>query len=178
MATVEIVHGSLLDQSVEVIVNAANTMMRGGGGIDGMIHQKAGQRLLWELQKVAPKGCPTGEVVVTAGHDLPFKAILHTPGPIWRGGAEGEAELLQACYRNSLAEADRLGVASIGFCSISTGAYRYPLPEAAEIALTTAYSWHEVKPDSSLERIVFALWGREEYAAFCEAFLHLNEKAP
>ena len=120
LSNISVVRGSLLDQSVDVIVNAANTLMRGGGGIDGIIHQRAGFRMLLELQRVAKHGCETGEVVITPGFDLPQKWVIHTPGPIWRGGAENEDELLASCYSNSMLKAVEVGAESIGFCSIST----------------------------------------------------------
>ncbi|HVT13985.1 MAG TPA: macro domain-containing protein [Fimbriimonadaceae bacterium] len=161
---IEIRRGSLLDQhDVEAIVNAANRGMRGGGGIDGAIHRGAGPGLLEELIQVAPKGCPAGEVVVTGAHNLPFRYIFHTPGPIWKGGEQGEPETLASCYRNCILEAQKRGLVSIGFCSISTGVFGYPVREAAKVALRTLLD-HETSP----ERIVFAMFGNEEYAVFRE----------
>jgi O-acetyl-ADP-ribose deacetylase (regulator of RNase III) len=164
---VEVVRGSVLDQDVEAIVNAANTTMRGGGGIDGVIHQAAGPRLLDELRRVARQGCPTGEVVVTAGFDTGFRFILHTPGPIWRGGKVGEPDLLASCYRNCLRRADELGVRSLAFPSISTGTYGYPLEAAARLALVTIRA--TMLQVSSVQRVVFAMYGAIEYATFREA---------
>ena len=166
MAEIKVVRGSLLDQDVDYIVNAANSMMRGGGGIDGAIHAAAGPKLLLELQRIAPKGCATGEVVVTSAHDLKHKGIIHTPGPIWRGGSEGEPELLAASYRNSLIAVDALSGTSIGFCSISTGAYRYPLGAAAQIAIATVWNWTQANPESPIETVIFAMRGASEFEAF------------
>jgi O-acetyl-ADP-ribose deacetylase (regulator of RNase III) len=163
MPTIEIVRGSLLDQNVEAIVNAANNAMRGGGGLDGAIHRAAGPALLQELMRVAPRGCRTGEVVVTGGHATPFRYILHTPGPVWRGGIAEERDLLAACYRNAVLKAEELGVTSLGFASISTGIYRFPLSLAAPIALRTVRE--HVR---TLDRVVFALFGENEYRAFSE----------
>ena len=166
MAEITVVRGSLVEQDVDYIVNAANTMMRGGGGIDGLIHRHAGPKLLLELQRVAPKGCATGEVIVTSAHELKHNGIVHTPGPIWRGGSSREAELLSNSYRNSLNAVHELGGSSIGFCSISTGAYRYPIDEAATIAISTAQKWTVATPETTIERIVFAMHGEREYEVF------------
>lgn len=160
-ANVSVVRSSLLDIDADVIVNAANTLMRGGGGIDGMVHQRAGYKMLLELQRVAPKGCQTGEVIVTSGFDLPQKWVIHTPGPIWRGGAEGEAELLARCYRNSMLKGQELGAKSIGFCSISTGVYGFPIELAAPIALEAVLPLAE-----AFERVVFAMFGAHEFEVF------------
>lgn len=162
---IEIRRGSLLDQhDVEAIVNAANNGMRGGGGIDGAIHHAAGPGLLAELRELAPNGCPTGEVVVTGGHLLPFKNIFHTPGPVWKGGNRDEPDLLASCYRRCLEEADRLGLTSIGYCSISTGIYGYPIELAAPVALHTVTS-----TSTGVEHVVFAMFGAAEFGAFNRA---------
>lgn len=164
MPVIEVVRGSLLDQDVEAIVNAANSAMRGGGGIDGAIHRAAGRGLLEELERLAPNGCRTGHVVATGGHRLPFRAILHTPGPIWRGGKNKEEEQLANCYRSATLKAEELGIKTLGFCSISTGIYRFPLELAAPIALRT------VRENAvNLERIVFAMFGEQEYEVFRNA---------
>jgi O-acetyl-ADP-ribose deacetylase (regulator of RNase III) len=166
MPEISVVRGSLVEQDVQYIVNAANTMMRGGGGIDGLIHKLAGPKLLLELYKVAPNGCGTGEVVVTKPHDLKYKGIIHTPGPRWKGGANGEPELLANSYRNSLIAVHNLGGTSIGFCSISTGVYGYPIQLAAPIAIETVRSWIASTPATSIQKIVFAMHGDREYDVF------------
>lgn len=164
MPQIEVVRGSLLDQDVEAIVNAANTAMRGGGGIDGAIHRAAGRELLNELMRVAPHGARTGQVVVTPGFLTGFRYILHTPGPIWRGGLNREPDLLAACYRNATVEAERLGVKALGFPSISTGIYGFPIERAAPIALQAI---REAAND--LDRIVLAMFGEREYEVFSRA---------
>jgi O-acetyl-ADP-ribose deacetylase (regulator of RNase III) len=165
---ISVVRASLLDAEVDVIVNAANTLMRGGGGIDGAIHQRAGYKMLLELQRVAPKGCETGEVVVTLGFDLPQKWVIHTPGPIWRGGTNGEQELLAQCYRNSMLKGIELGAKSIGFCSISTGVYNFPIELAADIALQTVLPLSD-----GFEQVVFAMFGAREYEVFNNSLARL-----
>lgn len=141
-------------------------MMRGGGGIDGLIHAKAGHKLLLELYRAAPDGCETGEVVVTGAYDLPHKGIVHTPGPRWKDGKHGEQSLLANCYRNSLQAVHERGAESIGFCSISTGVYRFPIDFAAPIAVRTIREWLERTPTTTLQNIVFAMYSQPEYDAF------------
>jgi O-acetyl-ADP-ribose deacetylase (regulator of RNase III) len=172
-----VVSGSLLDQDVDAIVNAANTSMRGGGGIDGAIHRAAGPALRAELERVAPAGAPTGTVVVTAGHRLRQRWILHTPGPVWSGGRRGEPGLLRACYGGCLDAAAALGVARLGFCSISTGVYRFPLGPAAEIALGTVCDWLRARPATSLRAVVFAMFGTEEHRVFAETLRRLETES-
>jgi len=165
---------SLIDTDVNVIVNAANNAMRGGGGIDGVIHKKAGAMLLKSLEVEAPNGCATGEVVVTPAFGIPdFKFIFHTPGPVWKGGGDGEAALLENCYWNSLNEANSRGLKSIGFCSISTGIYGYPLQDGANIAVKTILDYIHSAIDEvgvfNVNQIVFAMFKEAEYEAFCTA---------
>jgi O-acetyl-ADP-ribose deacetylase (regulator of RNase III) len=162
---IEVVRGSVIGQPVEAIVNAANTSMQGGGGIDGAIHRAAGRGLWEELRKVAPHGAKVSEVVVTAGHALPHRWILHVAGPFWSGGLLGEAEALTACYRNSLHKAEELGVTSIAFPSISTGICRFPLELAAPIALGEAVG-HQ---GTSVEQVTFAMFGEAEFEVFSRA---------
>ena len=127
--------GSLLDLEVDAIVNAANSSLMGGGGIDGVIHRAAGPELKEACRPLAP--CPPGEVRVTEGFGLAPRLIFHTVGPIWRGGDRGEAELLRSCYEVCLAEAKARGLQSIAFPAISTGAYGFPIEQAAKIAVET-----------------------------------------
>jgi O-acetyl-ADP-ribose deacetylase (regulator of RNase III) len=167
--TIEVVRGSVTDQDVDSIVNAANTGMRGGGGIDGRIHRAAGPGMMEELIRVAPHGAKTGTVVVTGGHNLKQKFVFHTPGPVWNGGQRGEPELLAACYRNCIDEADRRGLESIAFCSISTGVYGYPLEQAAPLAARTVQEFIEAHPRTSIRRVIFAMYGADEFEVFVRA---------
>ncbi len=161
-----VVRGSLLDQKVEAIVNAANTAMRGGGGIDGAIHAAAGPGLLKELRQVAPRGCSAGQVVMTSAYDLPFSAIIHTPGPVWRGGGAGEAEVLASCYRSALEAAAKRVFVSIGFCSISTGIYGYPLDQASHVAIGTVVRYLEDVEPGPLREIIFSMFGEKEFESY------------
>lgn len=169
MTRIVLVRGSVLEQEVEAVVNAASMGMRGGGGLDGAVHRAAGEGLLDELRAKAPSGAATGAVVVTAGHASGFRHILHTPGPVWKGGSRGEPDALAACYRNVLDTAHDLGLASLGLPSISTGIYGYPLERAAPLAVATVREWIAEHADTSLERVVFAMYGGEEYARFKRA---------
>lgn len=169
---IAIVSGSVLDQDVEAIVNAANTSMRGGSGLDGQVHRRAGDELLMELMRVAPHGCRPGHVVVTPGFGLRQKWVIHAVGPVWRGGSAGEAELLASCHRESLRVTSGLGIKTLAFCGISTGIYGYPADMAARIALRTAADWSHAEPLP--ERIVFALYREPEFQAFTDAARELG----
>lgn len=171
---VKVVNLSLLETNVEAIVNAANCEMRGGSGINGAIQKMAGPKLLKNLEEIAPNGCATGELVVTDGFETRFKHIFHTPGPIWKGGDAGEAELLSNSYWNCLNEANTMKLKSIGFCSISTGIYGYPLQDGANIAVKTLVDYVSSAVDDigvfNLNEVVFAMYTENEYNAFIQAF--------
>jgi O-acetyl-ADP-ribose deacetylase (regulator of RNase III) len=154
---VSIIEGDITKQQVDAIVNAANTSLLGGGGVDGAIHRAAGPELLEETRKIG--GCPTGEARVSKGYKLPAKWVIHTVGPVWKGGQKNEENLLANCYRNSLHAAKERGVRTIAFPSISTGAYGFPLERATEIALTETKTFLE--SDQTLEKVIFVCFGEK-----------------
>ena len=163
---VEILEGDITKLDVDAIVNAANTTLLGGGGVDGAIHRAAGPELLEETRKIG--GCPTGEARISKGYRLPAKWVIHTVGPVWAGGQRGEEQLLASCYRNSLRAAQELGVLSVAFPSISTGAYRFPLERATEIALEETKRFLET--DENLARIVFVCFGKQVLDTYEKAY--------
>ena len=152
---ISIVEGDITRQTVDAIVNAANTTLLGGGGVDGAIHRAAGPRLLEECRALG--GCPTGQAKITKGYDLPAEWVIHTVGPVWRDGSRGEDELLASCYRNSLELAASHAIKSVAFPSISTGAYRFPLDRATRIALTETKQF--LGRNTSIERVLFVCFG-------------------
>lgn len=149
---------------VDAVVNAANSRLRPGGGVDGAIHRAAGPELAVECTGLG--GCPTGEVRVTGGYRLPARYVIHAVGPVWQGGAAGEADLLAACYRNALAEARRLGIASMAFPAISCGVYGYPVAQAAAIAVQTVR--RGLAENHSLTQVVFSCPDAAVYSAYRE----------
>ena len=163
---IEIVEGDITRQNVDAIVNAANNSLLGGGGVDGAIHRAAGPELLSETRNIG--GCPTGEARSSGGYNLPAKWVIHTVGPIWRGGNNNEDMLLSNCYRSCYSLAKELGVKSIAFPSISTGVYAFPLERATNIALRET----KILLDSGteLEKILFVCFGEKVFNVYNEVY--------
>lgn len=153
---IELVQGDITRQDVDAIVNAANESLLGGGGVDGAIHRAAGPELLLACRKLS--GCPTGQAKITPGFRLPSRWVIHTVGPVWRGGTSGEAELLASCYRAVFSIAAENGIATLAFPSISTGAYGYPVEQAAKIAVREARA--ALAGESTPEKVVFVCFDR------------------
>jgi O-acetyl-ADP-ribose deacetylase (regulator of RNase III) len=162
MGKIEIIRGDITKLDVDAIVNAANTTLLGGGGVDGAIHRAAGTELLAECRTLG--GCRPGEARITRGYDLPARFVIHTVGPIWRGGKRHEPEILANCYRNSLQLAGENEIKTIAFPAISCGVYGYPIPEAAQIALKTTRDF--LATNDSIEKVTFVLWGEDIYDAY------------
>ena len=152
----QVVEGDITRQQVDAIVNAANTSLLGGGGVDGAIHRAAGPSLLEECRTL--NGCATGQAKITKGYCLPAKWVIHTVGPVWRDGTHGEEELLASCYRSCFALAARHGIRTIAFPSISTGAYGFPMDRAARIAIMETKQFLE--RDTSVEKVLLVCFGR------------------
>ena len=161
-AKIDITRGDITKLEVDAIVNAANTTLLGGGGVDGAIHRAAGPELLAECRTLG--GCRPGEAKATRGYRLPARFVIHTVGPVWRGGKRGEAETLANCYRNSLQVAVENGARTIAFPAISCGAYGYPIEEAARIALKTTREF--LASTDKIDEVIFVLWGDDTYEAY------------
>ena len=162
VATIEAIQGDITQQRLDAIVNAANTTLLGGGGVDGAIHRTAGPELLEECRRIG--GCPTGEARITRGYRLPAKYVIHTVGPVWGGGKGREPALLRNCYVNSLRLANERGIESVAFPSISTGAYRYPIAQAAKTAVETVRE--ELSHTTSVELVRFVCFSSADLEVY------------
>lgn len=162
----ELVQGDITRQDVDAVVNAANSALAGGGGVDGAIHRAGGPQIMAECREIG--GCPPGHAVVTTAGELPASFVIHAVGPRWRGGDEGEAELLADAYRNSLRRAVENGARSVAFPSISTGAYGFPVGKAARIALRTVMDFVKENPDR-LDLVRFVLFTQDDLATYGDA---------
>jgi len=173
MERLQTVLGDITKQSVDAIVNAANCSLLGGGGVDGAIHRVAGPELLAECRML--HGCETGKAKITKGYKLPAKHVIHTPGPVWHGGNNGEAELLASCYRSCLTLASENGCKTVDFPSISTGVYHFPLDKAAAIACRTIKEYLKAHPE--IERVCMVCFDERTKAAYDSAIAALEANA-
>ena len=170
--TVELEQGDVTLQQVDAIVNAANSRLAGGGGVDGAIHRRGGPGIMAETDEEYPDGCPTGSAVISGAGNLSARYVIHAVGPVWSGGDRGEAERLAGAYRRSLELAVEHDCRSIAFPALSTGAYRYPLDQAARVAIRTTIDFLNEKGKPPLVR--FVLFDAGAYAAFAEALKELT----
>jgi O-acetyl-ADP-ribose deacetylase (regulator of RNase III) len=170
--TIELHQGDITLEEVDAIVNAANSRLAGGGGVDGAIHRRGGSTIIDETQRRYPEGCPTGSAVVSSAGDLTARFVIHAVGPVWQGGLSGEAELLAGAYRKSLEHAASEECRSIALPALSTGAYGYPLDEASRVALATAIAFLKI---NELPQIVrFVLFDAGAYGAFSRTLEELT----
>lgn len=174
MSRIAVVEGDITKQQVDAIVNAANTTLLGGGGVDGAIHRAAGPQLLEECRSLG--GCATGQAKITKGYRLPAKWVIHTVGPVWRGGQQGEDDLLAQCYRSSLALAEQYGIRTIAFPSISTGAYGFPMDRAARIALTEIKK--VLQRNETIEKVLLVCFGQAAYQIHEKALAEMIGSEP
>jgi O-acetyl-ADP-ribose deacetylase (regulator of RNase III) len=170
-ATVRFVRGDITEMATDAIVNAANSSLLGGGGVDGAIHRRGGPAILEECRRIRaerfPDGLPTGQAVITSGGRLRAKHVIHAVGPVWRGGGRGEAGLLRDAYVNSLRLAVANGLKSVAFPSVSTGAYGYPVVEACRVALRAVRAFLEV--EDGLDLVMFVLFSERDFGVYVEA---------
>ncbi len=162
MDRIELYRGDITRLEVDAIVNAANSSLLGGGGVDGAIHRAAGPELLEECRKL--NGCNTGDAKISSGYKLPARYVIHTVGPVWYGGKNNEPALLESCYRRSLQLAEEKGLRTIAFPNISTGVYGYPKEYAADIAICTVKDW--LQNHSLPEKVIFAIFDEENFTIY------------
>jgi O-acetyl-ADP-ribose deacetylase len=167
---IELTQGDVTKVTVDAIVNAANSSLLGGGGVDGAIHRAGGPAILEECRTLG--GCDTGDAKATTAGDLPARWVIHTVGPVWQGGGQGEDELLESAHRRSLEVAGELGARTVAFPAISTGVYRFPVERAAEIALRTTAQ--HLESNAQLERVTFVLFSDDHLRAFEQALENLT----
>jgi O-acetyl-ADP-ribose deacetylase (regulator of RNase III) len=169
-AIVRLVRGDITEMETDAIVNAANSSLMGGGGVDGAIHRRGGPQILEECKRIRatewPQGLPTGRAVITSGGNLKARYIIHTVGPIWRGGNRGESELLAQAYQNSLRLAVAKGLKTVAFPSISTGAYGYPIEDACRVALEAVKEFLE--KEDNLDEVIFALFSESAFEVYAD----------
>jgi O-acetyl-ADP-ribose deacetylase len=173
-AVLELRQGDIALQEADAIVNAANSHLAGGGGVDGAIHRRGGPGIMAETDAHYPQGCSTGSAVISGAGNLIAKYVIHAVGPVWSGGGRGEAELLAGAYRRSLELAIDNDCRSIAFPALSAGAYRYPIDQAARIAISTAIEF--LRANDKLEAVYFVLFDAAAYAAFAGALEELSGK--
>ena len=175
-AELSIIQGDITEQATDAIVNAANSSLMGGGGVDGAIHRAGGPAILQECQQIVSRQgrLPDGKAVITTGGNLQAKHVIHTVGPVWHGGSGGEAELLESAYRESLQLAAENNLSSIAFPSISTGAYGYPVDKASRIALNTIVS--SLRATTSVKEVVFVLFDSRTFEAYASALKEITGK--
>jgi len=161
---IEIIQGDITKLDIDAIVNAANSTLLGGGGVDGAIHRAAGPELLAKCRTLG--GCRPGEAKITRGYRLRARFVIHTVGPVWRGGKHDEPETLADCYRSSLQLAVKNGIKTIAFPAISCGAYGYPIPDASQIAVRTTRKF--LTTVDKIEKVIFVLWGDDIYDAYLQ----------
>jgi len=175
-ARLRLVRGDITEQAVDAVVNAANSTLLGGGGVDGAIHRRGGPAILEECKRIRaeryPDGLPAGAAVSTTAGALPASRVIHTVGPVWRGGGRGEPETLASAYRSSLDVAREEGLRTIAFPSISTGAYGYPVEKAARVALRTCADWIRAHPDA-VDEVRFVLFSAADLDAYRAALAEL-----
>ncbi len=179
-ATLQLIEGDITDIETDAIVNAANSSLLGGGGVDGAIHRKGGPKILEETKRIRatewPDGLPTGKAVITSGGNLKARYIIHTVGPVWLGGFHVEGELLKQAYRNSLKLAVAKGLKTIAFPSISTGTYGYPMEEASRIAIGAVKDF--LKKEDKIDKVVFVLFSEANFRIYKETANSILRQEP